>query len=107
METPPQQVSEDEEPVTFSFYTDISANPQVIKTALIINQSIHRSFGGIGKFLEGWKRYKLLWKLDKVSCFSQLSIIIYSLTPTGTSLATICGQEAICCSVRREAWLVF
>lgn len=66
IETPPQAISEDDEPVTFSFHTDISANPQVIKTALIINQSIHRSFSSIGKFLEGWKRYKLLWKLDKV-----------------------------------------
>jgi dynein heavy chain len=73
VETRPQVVNEDEEPVTFSFHTDISANPQVIKTALICNQAIHRSFGGISKFLEGWKRYKNLWKLDKVLFLPPLS----------------------------------
>lgn len=72
IETPPQAVNEDEEPVIFSFYTDISASPQVIKTVLIINQAVHRTFITIGKYLEGWKRYKLLWKLDKVRQFDSI-----------------------------------
>jgi dynein heavy chain, axonemal len=66
IETPPQAVSEDEEPVMFSFYTDISANPQVIKTVLLLNQFVHKTFNSVSKYLDGWKRYKLLWKLDKV-----------------------------------------
>jgi dynein heavy chain len=36
--TEPQVVNEDEEPVVFSFYTDISQNPHVIKLMLSLNQ---------------------------------------------------------------------
>ena len=38
IETPPQIVVEDEEPIVFSFYTDISANPQIIKGIATFNQ---------------------------------------------------------------------
>ncbi len=78
IETPPQILNEDDEPVTFSFHTDISANPQVIKTVLQINQGVHKTFTSIGKYLEGWRRYKVLWKLDKV--FALLNLLEAILT---------------------------
>eukprot|EP00727_Mastigamoeba_balamuthi_P006867 m51a1_g2800 putative dynein heavy chain axonemal (4501) ;mRNA; f:77561-92205 len=65
VECPEQHVGESEEPFVFSFLTDISANPQVIRTMLQITQSVQRTIGNIGKYLSGWLRYRVLWKLDR------------------------------------------
>ncbi|PRP82215.1 dynein-1-alpha heavy chain, flagellar inner arm I1 complex, partial [Planoprotostelium fungivorum] len=65
METPPQVVGEDEEVIVFSFFTDISVNPQIIKTIFQFNQGVNRTFARLSKYLDGWKKFKPLWKMDK------------------------------------------
>jgi len=66
IETPEQFVHvDDDEPVVFSFYSDVSANPEVIKTMLTINHSIQRTISGCNRFTEGWKKHQHLWKQDK------------------------------------------
>lgn len=64
--TPPQRVSEDEEPFVFSFYQDVMANPQMVQMMMHLNQSIVRSFGNLTKWLDMWRKYRPLWKVDKV-----------------------------------------
>jgi dynein heavy chain len=66
IETPPQVVGEDEEPVIFSFYADISFNPQVLRTMFVLGQGYEKTFAKIHKYLDMWRRYKPLWKMDKV-----------------------------------------
>jgi dynein heavy chain len=56
-ETDPQVVNEDEEPVVFSFYTDVAQNPHVIKMMVSLNQSIQRVFGILATYLDGWRTY--------------------------------------------------
>jgi len=58
---------EEEEPVIFSFYSDISADPAVIKMMLTLNQAAQKAFAGMKKFLDKWKRYSSLWKHDKTA----------------------------------------
>lgn len=64
IECPPQRVMEDEV-ITFSFYNDISQNPQIIEQAVLITQNVHKLLASLSKYLNQWKRYQLLWKLDK------------------------------------------
>ncbi|NXJ42346.1 DYH10 protein, partial [Ciconia maguari] len=64
IECPPQHVREDEV-ITFSFYSDISQNPLIIEQAVLITQNVHKLLASLSKYLNQWKRYHMLWKLDK------------------------------------------
>ncbi|XP_023383907.1 dynein heavy chain 10, axonemal-like [Pteropus vampyrus] len=64
IECPPQK-GEEEELVIISFYNDISLNPQIIEQAVMIPQNVHRILINLMKYLQKWKRYRPLWKLDK------------------------------------------
>ncbi|XP_036777654.2 dynein axonemal heavy chain 10 [Manis pentadactyla] len=64
IECPPQK-GEEEEVVTISFYNDISMNPQIVEQAVMIPQNVHRILVNLMKYLQKWKRYRPLWKLDK------------------------------------------
>lgn len=51
IDTPEQRGAggEDEEPIVFTYYWDVAANPLVIKTMLQLNQSIQRTINSINK----------------------------------------------------------
>ena len=66
IETPPQHAEGEDEPVVFSFFTDISANPAIIDLVTTLSKSVQNTLGMLNKYLTRWRRYRLLWKLDKV-----------------------------------------
>ncbi|NWS40185.1 DYH10 protein, partial [Probosciger aterrimus] len=72
IECPPQHVEEDEV-ITFSFYTDISQNPLIIEKAVLIIQNVRKLLSSLNKYLNQWKRYHLLWKLDKDVAMEKLA----------------------------------
>ncbi|NXT76855.1 DYH10 protein, partial [Zapornia atra] len=72
IECPPQRVHEDEV-ITFSFYSDISQNPLIIEQAVLITQNVHKLLTSLSKYLNPWKRYHLLWKLDKSIVMEKLA----------------------------------
>ncbi|KAJ1617773.1 dynein heavy chain, N-terminal region 1-domain-containing protein [Pavlovales sp. CCMP2436] len=59
IETPPQTVSEDEDAVVFSFYTDVVANPEVIRLMMTLTSKIQQVFGRINKYLRKQLRKQL------------------------------------------------
>ncbi|KAJ3055760.1 Dynein heavy chain 10, axonemal [Rhizophlyctis rosea] len=64
--TPPQKVAEDEEPVVFSFHSDVVASQSIVSMIGVMNQTITRTFGDLNKWLDTWRKYRPLWKVDKV-----------------------------------------
>ncbi|KAJ3224095.1 Dynein heavy chain 10, axonemal [Clydaea vesicula] len=64
--TPPQKVSEEDDPVIFSFLTDILSNQSIISTINQLNSTINKTFSNLSKWLDSWRKYKPLWKVDKV-----------------------------------------
>ena len=71
IETPPQHAEGEDEPVVFSFFTDISSNPAIIDMVTTLSKSVQNTLGMLNKYLTRWRRYRLLWKLDKVSSDSE------------------------------------
>ncbi|XP_048641449.1 dynein axonemal heavy chain 10 isoform X3 [Marmota marmota marmota] len=61
----PPQKGEEEEIVIISFHNDICVNPQIIEQAVMIPQNVHKLLVNLMKYLQRWKRYRPLWKLDK------------------------------------------
>ncbi|XP_078523750.1 dynein axonemal heavy chain 10 isoform X2 [Lissotriton helveticus] len=64
IECPPQHAEEDEV-VIFTFFSDISQNSYIIDQAITISQNVHKLLTSLTKYLNRWKRYRPLWKLDK------------------------------------------
>ncbi|KAJ1493379.1 hypothetical protein T484DRAFT_1768379 [Baffinella frigidus] len=78
LECAPQYVNGDEdEAVIFSFYSDISEDPNVMKRMFTLDQAVEKAFDSMTAvekafdsmtvFLDKWKRYSTLWKHDKHS----------------------------------------
>ena len=57
MLTEPQIISDDDEPYVFSFYQDMSKNPEVIKLALSLTSQTNKVYSITNKYLDGWRRY--------------------------------------------------
>jgi dynein heavy chain len=66
IETAPQHAEGEDEPVVFSFFTDIASNQAIIELVTTVTKSVQNTLGSLNKYLNRWKRYRLLWKLDKV-----------------------------------------
>jgi dynein heavy chain len=60
--TEPQIINEDEEPYVFSFYQDISQNPEIVKLTLSLTSQTNKVFILTNKYLDGWRRYDI--KMD-------------------------------------------
>ncbi|NWH62014.1 DYH10 protein, partial [Geococcyx californianus] len=69
---PPQRVKKDEV-ITFSFYSDVSQNPLIMKQAAVITQNVHKLLASLSNYLNQWKRYQPLWKLDKAMVMERLA----------------------------------
>ncbi|KAK3281453.1 hypothetical protein CYMTET_10756, partial [Cymbomonas tetramitiformis] len=79
LETPEQHVNnEDDEPVVFTFYWDVAANPAVIKTMLALNHTIQKTIAGVNRFMESWRKQQHLWKQDKNSVLDKFAARIPS-----------------------------
>lgn len=65
IECPPQRVDGEDEPVVFSFYSEVCQQPQVNERAMAVSLHIQRLLSSVGRYLNRWKRYRPLWKLDK------------------------------------------
>uniref|UniRef100_A0A8C4TE89 Dynein axonemal heavy chain 10 n=1 Tax=Erpetoichthys calabaricus TaxID=27687 RepID=A0A8C4TE89_ERPCA len=65
VECPPQDVPGQDEKFVFSFFHDIALLPQIKDEAVALSQSIHKVLMSITRYLNRWKRYRPLWKVDK------------------------------------------
>ena len=70
IETPPQKVEKEDELFVFSFFSDISVNPVVIDYVQTIQNNIKSTLTNMTRYLNRWKKYKSIWKVDKVSLYN-------------------------------------
>ena len=67
IETPPQKIPGEDEPYVFSFFTDISTNPEVIELVQTIQSNMKSTLTCLTRYLTRWKKYRGIWKVDKVT----------------------------------------
>lgn len=67
LETPPQRIEGEDEPIIFSFFSDITQIPVVSDLFLNISQNTQKTLLNALKLLTRWKRYRPLWQADKVN----------------------------------------
>ncbi len=65
IETPPQKIPTEDEPYLFTFFSDISNNPEVIELVQTVQANIKNSLTCLTRYLIRWKKYRTIWKVDK------------------------------------------
>ncbi len=78
VESKPVQVPGQDEPYVFSFFTDVSRHPSVLELAQGIQETVRASIGELARLANWWKKYRSLWKLQRVSgrVWYQLNFVI-------------------------------
>ena len=84
LEAPPKQVPEQDDPVFFTFFSDVQLHPHILELANTVQQTIQSGVMDILRYLAGWKKkYKQLWRVQMVrtvlllACTCMLTLIIY------------------------------
>jgi len=67
VEAPPQKIQSEDEPFVFSYFMDISANPDILSLVYDIQNKVVGTITNVTRYLMHWKRYRGVWKVDKVS----------------------------------------
>jgi len=65
IETAAQKIPGEDEPYVFSFFTDISANPDVISLVQTIQNNMKNTLTSLTRYLTRWKKYRKVWNVDK------------------------------------------
>jgi len=66
IECSPQKVDGEDEPYVFSFFTDISVDPDVIEQVQHIQTNVKTTLTNLTKYLQRWKKFRQIWISDKV-----------------------------------------
>ncbi|KXS21993.1 hypothetical protein M427DRAFT_494431 [Gonapodya prolifera JEL478] len=69
----PQRNSDENEAFVFSFHSDVVNNLAVVQGLLGLNQVIIKTFSNLTKYLDTWRKYRPLWKVDKVVTLEKFS----------------------------------
>ena len=78
MEAPAQKLDGENEPVVFSYFPDISTNPDVVELVMQTQNRVRAAISGLTRYLMRWKRFRTIWKSDKVRIVSaRLLLIIF------------------------------
>ena len=72
IETPAQKIPGEDEPYVFSYFTDISSNPEVIELVQTIQSNMKNTLTNLTRYLTRWKKYRHIWKVDKVFIVIQI-----------------------------------
>ncbi|ELU10552.1 hypothetical protein CAPTEDRAFT_221643 [Capitella teleta] len=67
IETPPQKIPGEDEPCIFSFFSDISANQEVISLVQTVQANMKNTLTTLTRYLTRWKKYRGVWKVDKAA----------------------------------------
>ena len=65
-ECQPVKVDTQDEPFLYTFLMDVNNRPELREIASQIQNALHKTFQNIKKNLAKFKKYKSLWKADKV-----------------------------------------
>ena len=66
IEAPPQKIESQDEPFVVSYFSDISSNSEIVSLVVTIQRSIKNTINGLTRYLMRWKRFRIIWKSDKV-----------------------------------------
>ena len=67
IEAPPQRIESEDEPFVVSYFSDIATNSDIVSQVINIQRNIKNTLNSLTRYLMRWKRFRIIWKSDKVS----------------------------------------
>ena len=67
IEAEPQVVPGKDEPVVFSFFSDVVLHPDVSEIGNLVREKVMVGINDIMGYTNRWKKYRQLWRLQRVS----------------------------------------
>lgn len=91
VEAKPVQVPGQDEPCVFSFFTDVSRHPSILELAQGIQETVRSGIGELFRLANWWKKYRSLWKMQRVSLsiYNNLFICLSAHTLYDTSYLVV------------------
>ena len=95
LEAPPKQVPEQDDPVFFTFFSDVQLHPHVLELANTVQQTIQSGVMDALRYLAGWKKkYKQLWRVQMVR-----TVLLHACTGMLTLTRTYVDMYVCTCTV--------
>ena len=66
MEAQPQSIPGQDEPVRFTFYSDVSLHPDINELGTHVQESIRCGISQLISHASTWKKFKPLWRMQRV-----------------------------------------
>lgn len=74
VEAPEQFIyGEDSEPHVFTFFSDVSTSPAIIKAMLTANHAVQEATAAVARHAEGWRQYSVIWRTDRPGMLKRLA----------------------------------
>lgn len=70
IEALPQTVPGQDEPVKFTFFSDVSLHPEVNEMGLHLKETVCYGVSQLRTHANTWKKFKLLWRMNRVCPFN-------------------------------------
>jgi len=67
IEVEPINLPDRDEPIAFTFFTDISYHSDILDQATVLQETVRSGISSLLKQAHWWKKYRGLWKVQKVS----------------------------------------
>jgi DNA polymerase II small subunit/DNA polymerase delta subunit B len=105
IETPPQKIPGEDEPFIFSFFSDISANQDVVGLVQTVQANMKNTLTTLTRYLTRWKKYRGVWKVDKVMKSSDgRAVIVMALQfNAGCRCGEVVPEGTHCGGIRRPS----
>lgn len=66
VEAKPVQVPSADEPVAFTYFTDVSFHVHILEQVTVVQETIRGGIAALVKQANYWKKYRALWKMQRV-----------------------------------------
>ncbi len=77
IEAEPVRVPEKDEPVVFTFFSDISYHSDILDQATSLQETIRSGISSLLKQAYWWKKYRGLWKVQKVRKWFSIVALLF------------------------------
>ncbi len=81
LEAEPVHVHGMDEPVAFTYFTDVAAHNSVLEHASSVQETIKGGIAALVKQAHYWKKYRALWKMQRVCILVRVVVRLYLLLP--------------------------
>lgn len=68
-----QEHNDTDEHSPYTFFPDVSSQPQILHLVTAMTRSMNQSFSGVKQYLASWRKYQVLWTSEKTLVIEKMA----------------------------------